>query len=151
MTKAHEIMTKDVATLNPETSVKDAAKLFAKKGIGGAPVIDENGNLVGIVSESDLIMRDVKAHFPHYIALLDSVIFLGGLHQYEEQVKKAVGATVGQVMTTEVVTVTEDASIEEVAQLMMEKHISRLPVVKDNKIRGIITKRNIVATIGSAK
>jgi CBS domain-containing protein len=145
---AREIMTREVVTLSPDTSVTEAAKILADKGIGGAPVVDENGSLVGIISESDLIVRDVKLHFPTYIHFLDSYIYLESLSKFEAQLRKAVGARVADVMSEHVDTVTGDATVEDVATLMINKDIDRVPVVKDSRVVGIITKGNIVQTLG---
>ena len=142
-------MTKEVISLKPEESVKHAAKGFVDNKIGGAPVIDDDGRLVGLISESDLISQDVKIHFPSYIHLLDSYIFLESPKRFEETLKRAAAAKVEELMTTEVVTVAPDTSIEEVATLMIEKHIGRIPVVSGGKVIGIITKGDIVRTLSN--
>lgn len=145
---ASEIMTKEVITLDADMSVKNAAKVLSKNKIGGAPVVDGIGTLVGIVSESDLIVQDVKLHFPTYIHFLDSYIYTESLAKFEAQLKKAVGATVKDVMSTDVVTVTSDATVEDIATIMVAKDIDRVPVVADSRVIGIITKGNIVQTLG---
>ena len=143
-----EVMTSEVVTVSPGTPVTEAAKILSENHIGGAPVVDKNGALIGIISESDLILRDVKLHFPNYISFLDSIIYLESLSKFEEQLKKAVGAKVKDVMTTEVHTVTGDETVEDVATLMVDKDISRVPVVQDSQVIGIITKGNIVRLLG---
>ena len=145
---AREVMTSEVVTVGPNTPVTEAAQTLSKNSIGGAPVIDDNGVLVGIISESDLILRDVKLHFPNYISFLNSIIYLESLNKFEEQLKKAVGAKVKDVMTREVETVTGDATVEDVATLMVEQDIDRVPVIKDLQVVGIITKGNIVRLLG---
>ncbi len=145
---AREVMTSEVVTVSPGTPVTEAAKTLSENHIGGAPVVDNNGALIGIISESDLILRDVKLHFPNYISFLDSIIYLESLSKFEEQLKKAVGAKVKDVMTTGVQTVTGDETVEDVATLMVDKDISRVPVVQDSRVIGIITKGNIVRLLG---
>lgn len=145
--KARDIMTTDVLTVSKDARVKDIAKLFSDKRIGGAPVVDENGKVIGIVTDGDLIMQDVKIHFPHYLSLLDGFIILGSTKRFEEQLRKAVGAEIKDVMTEDVITVEEDALIEDIATLMMEKNVSRLPVVKEEKLVGLITRGDIVRAI----
>lgn len=150
---AEELTAKDVMTQNPITftrdlSVKKAAEILTEKEIGGAPVVDEEGKIVGIVSSSDLIMRDVKLRYPTVIHVLDSFIYLPNAAQrYNEELKKAVGARVGDVMTERVIAVDPDATLEEVATLMVDHDISRIPVVVDDAPIGIITKADIVKTI----
>lgn len=145
---AREIMTREVVTVGPGTPVTEAAKILSQNNIGGAPVVDDNGALVGIISESDLILRDVKLHFPTYIHFLDSIIYLESLNKFEEQLKKAVGAKVKDVMTTEVETVASDATVEDIATLMVDKDIDRIPIIKDSSVVGIVTKGNIIRLLG---
>ncbi len=148
--KAKDIMTIDVLTVSKEAKVKEIAKLFSDKRIGGAPVVDESGQVIGIVTDGDLIMQDAKIHFPNYINLLDGFIILGSTKRFEEQLRKAVGAKVKDVMTKDVISVAEDTSIEDVATLMMERNVSRLPVVREGKLVGLITRGDIVRAISKS-
>lgn len=144
--KVKDIMSKDVITVSPDDTVKDIAKLFADKKISGAPVL-KGEELVGMVSEDDLIMQDVKIHFPTFIQFLDSFIYLQSMKHFEEALKKAVGARVRDVMTTEIVSVSEEDSIEDAATLMVEKRVNRVPVLRDGKLIGIVAKGDIVRAI----
>lgn len=145
---AKNIMTKNPITFTPTMSVKEAAKILAEKDIGGAPVLDNNGRLVGIVTESDLIVQDVRLRFPTYIELLDGYLYLpGSLEHFEEEFKKAIGAEVADVMTMEVITVDEGTSIEDIATLMVEEDIGRVPVMSGDRVVGIVTKGDIVRAI----
>lgn len=145
---AKNIMTKNPITFTPTMSVKEAAKILAEKDIGGAPVLDNNGRLVGIVTESDLIVQDVRLRFPTYIELLDGYLYLpGSLEHFEEEFKKAIGAEVADVMTMEVITVGEGTSIEDIATLMVEEDIGRVPVMSGDRVVGIVTKGDIVRAI----
>ncbi len=147
--KVADIMTRDVQVLNPEMSVKEAAQFLLKKKVGGAPVIDSSGKLVGIVSESDLIMEEVKIQFPTFLHLLDGFIFLSNWRDYQEKLRKAVGLKVADVMSSPVITVEADASVEEAATLMVEKHISRLPVLDKGRMVGIVSKRDLIKAIAN--
>ncbi len=145
---AKNTMTKNPITFTPTMSVKEAAKILAEKDIGGAPVLDNNGRLVGIVTESDLIVQDVRLRFPTYIELLDGYLYLpGSLEHFEEEFKKAIGAEVADVMTMEVITVDEGTSIEDIATLMVEEDIGRVPVMSGDRVVGIVTKGDIVRAI----
>ena len=145
--KVREIMSRDVKTVTPATSVKDAAQMMIDSDIGALPVMDEGGDLAGMVTESDLIMQDVKVHFPTYFQLLDGFVYLGSISKFESQLKKAVAARVSDVMTTDIVTVTAEADVEDVATMMVERDISRIPVLEDGKLAGIVTKHDIVRAI----
>jgi CBS domain-containing protein len=143
-----DIMTREVIVFKRSTPVKDAAEQLSKASVGGAPVVDDEGNLVGIVTDGDLIMQDVKLHFPTYVQLLDGYIYVpGSLQRFEHEFRKAIGATVGDVMTEEVITTDEDATIEDVATIMVDQDVSRLPVVADGKLIGIVTKGDLVRAI----
>ena len=145
--KVSEIMTRKVYCLNPEMSVKEAAQFLLEKGVGGAPVVDKEGNLVGLVSESDLIMEEVKLQFPTFFHLLDGFIFLSNWRDYQEKLRKALGLKVAEVMSSPVISVEAEASVEEAATLMVEKHISRLPVLEKGKMVGIVSKRDLIKAI----
>jgi CBS domain-containing protein len=144
--KVRDAMTREVITVSPDTSVKEIAEILLKKKIGGVPVVDGD-RLVGIVTEEDLIMKNVKLRFPTYIQLLDAVIYLESLKKYEEELRKAVGALAKDVMTENPYTISPDAELEEAATLMVEKGISRLPVVENDRLIGIITRRDILKAI----
>jgi CBS domain-containing protein len=148
--KAKDIMTSNVVTLKKEMGVKEAAEILLDKGIGGAPVVDDEGNVVGMVTESDLIMEDVKLHFPTFIHLLSGIIYLESIKAFEEKLKKAAAVKVEDVMSKKVISVTEDTSIEDIATLMIEKGISRVPVVREGKLVGLVSKRDIVRTIAQS-
>lgn len=142
--KAKDIMAKDVVTLDKEMGVKEVAQLLLEKDIGGAPVVDDEGRVIGIVTEGDLIMEDVKLHFPTFIHLLSGIIYLESLKNFEEKLRKAVGVKVEDIMTKKVYTVDEKASLEDIATLMIERGISRLPVLSQDRLVGIVTRRDIV-------
>jgi CBS domain-containing protein len=143
---AKEIMTKEVLTVSPQTSVQEVAKLLIEHKISGVPVVEE-GKLVGIVSEGDLIIKDTNLHIPSVINVLGSIIYLESPKKLEEEIKKITAVEVKDLMTKEVFTVQEDSDISEVATLMAEKRINRVPVVKGEEIVGIISRGDIVKSI----
>lgn len=146
---ARDIMTPDPVTVQPDMPVRDAARLMVDKGIGALPVT-EDGRLVGLVTEGDLIMQDVKVHFPTYIHLLDSFIFYPPAEQrFENELRKAVAARVSDVMTARPVTVQAGASVEDVVTLMVDKDVSRLPVMEGDRLVGIISKSDIVRSLAA--
>jgi len=145
---ARDVMTTKVVTLAPEQTVTEAAKVLSENRIGGAPVLDNEGNLLGIVSENDLIIQDVKLHFPHYIQFLDSYIYLGSLAKFESTLKKAVATKVSEIMTPEVATTVPEASIEDVATLMVRQNVNLLPIMKGSVLVGVVSKGDIVRSLG---
>lgn len=144
---AADVMTPDPITVGPDVQVTEAARLMVERHVGALPVVKE-GSFLGIVTEGDLIMQDVKVEFPTYIHLLDGFIFYPPAQaRFEAELKKAVGATVGQVMSREPVTVRPDTSIGDVATLMVDRDVSRLPVLDGDKLVGIISKSDIVRSL----
>ncbi|HEX7551209.1 MAG TPA: CBS domain-containing protein [Candidatus Methylomirabilis sp.] len=146
--KVREAMTPAPVTVTPETPVTDVAKVMIDKNVGGLPVVDAEGDLVGIVTESDLIVHDTDVPLPSFVHFLDSYIFVpGSVQRFEDKFRKAVGNTAGDVMTDEVVTVDADDSAEDVATMMSRKKMKRFPVVEGGSLVGIITMADIVKLI----
>lgn len=145
-----DVMTPDPLTVTPETVLKDAIQTMANNHIGGLPVVDDSGKLQGILSESDLMWQTTGIEMPTYITLLDSVIYLKNPNQYNQEIHKALGQRVQDVMTDKVHTIKPDKSLREAAQLMHDKHIRRLPVVNsDGQLVGILTRGDIVREMAS--
>lgn len=143
MLKARDVMSKDVVTVNPDTSIEEAAKIMSENKISGLPVV-ESGKLVGIISEKDLIMKDKKLHFPDYINILGGIIYLESYKKFEEDFKKFIAIKVGELMTRKVVTIKPDTPIDEIASIMSDRDINRLPVLEDDRIIGIVTRADLV-------
>ncbi len=144
---AREIMTADPVAVGPGLSVTDAARLMVERRIGALPVVD-GGRLIGIVTEGDLIMRDVKVEFPTYLHLLDGfIMYPPATARFEAELKKAVGATVADVMTADPVSVPADAPVSDVATTMVERGVSRLPVLDGDRLVGIVSKSDLVRSL----
>ena len=142
-----DVMSADPLTVGPEVSVTEAARLMVDNRIGSLPVI-EGGKLVGIVTEGDLIMQDVKLEFPTYLHLLDGfIMYPGATARFESELKKAVAADVRTVMTADPVTVQASATLEDAATLLVEKDVSRLPVMEGETLIGVVSKSDIVRSL----
>ncbi len=143
-----DVMVTDVVTVKPEMSIKEFAELLREKHIGGAPVVNEESELVGIVSEGDLMSLDADLHFPHYIQFLDSVIYLESGKKFEERLRKAMAATVGDIMTADVRTVRRDDLVRKAATLMVDHGFDRVPVEEAGKVVGIVGRREVLKALG---
>ena len=130
-------------TLAPGETVEGAIKLFAESGISGAPVVDD-GKLVGIVTEGDLIFRDAEIKAPGFLDILGGIMPLGNWDEYRKEALKSAGVTVDEVMTTDVITVSPDTSLAEAATIMAERGIKILPVAEDGAMRGVVTRMDIL-------
>lgn len=144
---ARDIMSPDPTTIAPSQTVTEAARLMVDNRIGALPVMDGE-RLVGIVTEGDLIMQDVKLEFPTYIHLLDGMImYPPATARFEDELRKAVAATVGAVMTRDVVAVQAEASVEDVATLFVDRNVSRIPVLEGERLVGIVSKSDVVRSL----
>ncbi len=144
MITAKEIMTEKVITVTKDTSIKELSDLFIKHKVNGFPVVDGKGELIGIVTEKNLIEKSKNLHIPTVIALFDAVIYLESGKKFEEEVKRFNATQVEDIYTSHVVTVAPDAGIHEIASLMAEKSIHSIPVVDGKKILGIVGKLDII-------
>src|SRR4030043_771642 len=136
---AKNIMIKKVITIKKEASIEKLSELLLKNKISGVPVIDDDGKMVGIATEGDLIIRDSDLHFPRYFKLLDSIIYLESLNKFKRNLTKYLGTKVEDVMTSKVWAVSEDTPVSEVANIMIRKNVNRVPVLDDGNLVGIIT------------
>ena len=147
MLKGKDIMTKDVITVSPDTEILVATKILLEKHINGVPVLDDAGNLVGILCQSDLIVQQKKIPTPSLFTLLDGFIPLTSQKKIEKEVQKIAATTVAQAMTPNPVVVPPDTTIEAVAALMVDSSYHTLPVVDEGKLIGIIGKEDVLRTL----
>ncbi|MCP4339016.1 MAG: CBS domain-containing protein [Desulfobulbaceae bacterium] len=147
MQKAQDIMTKNVITATPATTVTELAQLLASHNIGGVPVLDLSGTLLGVVTESDLIVQKKKIHIPTVVTILDSVFYLENPDKMEKEMKKIAGSTVGDIYSKDPITVDEETLIDEIATLMAEKNVHTLPVMRGDELVGVIGKKDIIKTL----
>ncbi len=151
MLTAKELMSTDVITVTSETPVRELAKIFSENTISGAPVVDDQSKVIGVVTESDLIYQNKKVHIPTTVAILDAFFFLENPEKMEKEMKKIAGTKVSDIFAREIITVQQDTSLDEVATLMAEKKVHTLPVLDGNKLVGVIGKSDIIRTIAQGK
>lgn len=144
MITAKDIMTRDVITVKPETSIEELARILIENRISGAPVVDDKGNLIGIVTENDLISQNKRLHIPTVFRLFDALIMLERPKKIEEEIKRLTATRVWDICTKNVITVDEDTPLQEIATIMSEKKVHLIPVMKDKKIAGIIGKADLI-------
>lgn len=144
MLKAKDIMTRDVITVRPSTTIEELARILMEHRISGVPVVDDNGNLTGVVTENDLISQNKRLHIPTVVRLFDAFIVLESPASMEKELKKMTANTVADICTKDIITVGEEAELEEVATIMYEKKVHLVPVVDGKSIKGIIGKMDII-------
>jgi CBS domain-containing protein len=144
--RAHQVMTRPVITVTPETTVLEAANTMLQKHISGLPVVDAAGKLVGIVSEGDFIRRSEigtgrkRGRFLKFI-LGPGKAATDFVHEH--------GHKVGEIMTPEPLTVSEDTTLERIVELMEKNNVKRLPVTRGDKIVGIVSRSNLLQAVAS--
>jgi len=147
MLPAKDIITKNVVTVTPDTSIEELSTLLVSNEISGAPVVNAEGAIVGMVTENDLISRNKRLHIPTVVSFLDAVIYLESSKKFSDDVKRLTATKVGDICAKKVVTITEDTTLTDIATLMSEKKVHLLPVVTSGKVVGIVGKRDVVKAV----
>jgi CBS domain-containing protein len=143
--QAREVMI-EALTVPPERSVRDLAQLLLERGLDGACVV-EDGQLVGVVTTMDLVFQEKQVHLPTILNFLDFAIPLEPPSRLRAELDKIAGTTVAQIMTRELVTVEPDRPVSEVARVMVDEHLTIVPVVDDAKLLGMVTKQALLRAV----
>ena len=149
--RAKDVMTTQVITVGPETSVQEVASVLSDRGISGVPVVDAQDRVIGIVSEGDLIHRAETGteHRPERRSWwLDGV---AAERDLARDYVKAHGRKAREIMTREVIAVGEDTDLAEIADLLESKRIKRVPVLSGGKLVGIVSRANLVRALAATK
>lgn len=150
MKTAAEIMNADVAGVAPDDEARTAIDLLAKSDLGAVPVVDADRKVVGIVSESDLILADEESdlHLPHYFEIMGGVVFIGSMKGFEKRLEKAFATKVSELMTADPIVVHTYEAADRVAKKIAEHHHNHLPVVdEDGRLAGMVTRADALAAV----
>ena len=144
-----QIMSRPPITLPPDATVEDAVGILVSNSIGGAPVVEEDGTLLGLVDDDDLLISEARLHAPTTIEILGAYIPLpGDLRRFNDEVRQALGRTVREVMDSHPPTVTEAATVEDVATALHDHGVSRLPVLDSaGKVVGVVTRGDLLKAL----
>lgn len=142
-----DIMTSNVVSIKGTTTVREMAAIFDTMNIGTLPIVDEAGNLTGIVTASDLVEQDRPLHIPTVISLFDWIIPLGGEGSLQRDLDKITAQTASELASTEIVTVTPSDSVSSVAEIMSSKKLHALPVVEGKKLVGMVSRIDIIRSM----
>jgi CBS-domain-containing membrane protein len=147
---AADIMATDVATVSAEDDARTAIDLLAKTDLGAIPVVDTEGKVAGIVSESDLILSDEESdlHLPHYLNIMGGIVFVGSMKGFEERLDKAFATSVSELMSADPLVVQTYESVDRVAKKIADSHHNHLPVVdEDGRLAGMVTRADTLAAL----
>ncbi|HWP96806.1 MAG TPA: CBS domain-containing protein [Syntrophomonadaceae bacterium] len=145
--EAKDIMTTDVITVGPEDKIEDVAQILVEHKISGVPVVDAEGQILGVITEKDLMVRASELKVPFYLTLFDSIIFLENPIRFNNEIKKYTATRVREAMTGKVVVVEEDCPVTKIVEVMQTREINRVPVVKQGNLVGIITRNDILKAL----
>jgi CBS domain-containing protein len=144
--RAHQIMSKPVITVAPDATILEAANIMLNRHVSGLPVVDATGKLVGIVSEGDFIHRAEIGTGRRRGRWLQFI--LGSGRSASDFVHEH-GCKISEIMSRSPVTITEETPLADIADLMEKKNVKRLPVLRDNKLVGILTRTNLLQAVAS--
>ena len=148
MKQARDIMTAPVITVTLNTDIKELAQLLTSKRISGAPVVDDDGLLLGIVTETDLLFTEKPLHIPTFVTLLDAVVFFENPFKMDKDLKKLTASTVADLYSKECLTILGTTPTEEIAELMIAQKVNLLPVIDaENRVIGIVSRTNMLSLI----
>ena len=144
MLTAADLMTTEVITVTTETTIRQLAEIFVTHRISSVPVLDGAGNLLGMVSENDLIAQDKSVHLPTVVTLFDWVFYLESERKFAQELKKMTGQTVGELYAANAATVKPGTPINEIADLLSAKGAIALPVVDNGRLVGIVARIDLI-------
>lgn len=146
-----DIMDAEPAAVRPDTPVEDVVRTLRAHELPGLPVIDEDGRVAGMVTETDLVLPDDEGdlHIPHYINLFGGTVFLEPLSRFEQRLRKAFASTAEDMMTRDPQTVAPDTTVREAARIIHESGHNRLPVVEDGRLVGVVTRVDVLGALAA--
>ena len=136
---AKEVMNTKIVSVTETTPVKEVAKLMLEHSISGLPVVNGEGKVLGVVSELDLMRKQIEPNEPSIWTMLWGKS-QEGVQKYVDDLRKYMGKTAGEIMTSPALTVDVSASLEEAGNIMFNKQIKRVFVTENNKLVGVISR-----------
>ena len=143
-------MNSDAPSVSPGDDARTAIDLLAKSELGAVAVVDEDDKVVGIVSESDLVLSDEQSdlHLPHYLNIMGGIVFIGSMKGFEERLDKAFATEVSDLMTADPIVAHTFEAADRVAKKIADKHHNHLPVVdEDGRLAGMVTRADALAAL----
>lgn len=143
-----DIMRTDVPYVSPDDSIATVARLMSVAGLPGVPVV-ENGEMIGIVGESDIIVREANVDIPTPVPFLDAIFKVDAGRDFEEDMRRLLAVCARDLMTSPVVSIKQSATLEQVATLIIDRRVNPVPVLDDDyNLVGIVSRADVVRVIG---
>ena len=147
---AADIMNDDVPALGPQDDARRAIELLSEQDLGALPVVNSEERVIGIVSESDLVLSEEQSdlHLPHFLNIMGGIVFVESMKGFEKRLNKAFATKVRDLMTADPICARTDDGVEKAARLIAEKHHNHLPVVDgDGRLAGVVTRADDLAAL----
>ena len=141
-----DVMTAPAMTVPPDMTVAAVARMLLDHSLRAVPVV-EGRRMIGIITETDLLMRDAKLHFPAYLGILENLLPIGGDRNLDDELRRVLGMTAREIMTEDVRTASPDDDLGDVAHEMVQRHLHAVPVVRGGVLEGILFPSNVVRLI----
>ena len=148
MLTASDIMTTEIYTVHQDTEIKALAKTFVEHNVNAMPVVDDAGQMVGMVTQTDLVEQDKPLHIPTVISLFDWVIYLESPKNFSEEVRKVTARKVGEICSKDVITCALDTPVATIASLMVDNKVHLIPVVDNTGMLGVVARLDIIRSMG---
>ncbi len=147
--QVRDIMSSPAITVRPDTKIQEIARIMREHQISGVPVVNENGELLGAITELNLIARNAPVKQPHYITVLSAMIPLGleEYFDYKKQLRQTLATNASELMSQAIPTIQPETVLEEAMEIMLNPENSLLPVVEQNKVIGVVTRTDLVRLI----
>jgi len=148
MLKAADIMTREVFTVSPETSVDALGRMFVELNKNALPVVDAQGVMLGVVTQTDLVEQDRPLHIPTVISIFDWVFYLDSEKQFRQEVEKITAKTVADICNQQPITCHAETPVAELAQRMVDRKIHMIPVVDETRhVLGVVARLDIIRSM----
>ena len=139
-----QIMSKDFIVVDPDVEISQIAQLLTENSDSSILVMNKDGSIGGIITQTDLLYKDIEPDSPLFIEFLGGIIYVQNVKTYQNELRKLLSIRAKEFMTSHVYTITPNDSIEKAAKFMVEKKIGHLPVIQDGKTIGMIKKSDII-------
>jgi len=145
--RVRDIMTRDVIKVRADTSVSEIARLMFEHHASGLPVVDESDRVLGVVTELDMVVRNTRLKLPAFFTLLNATIYFESAGHFRERLHHMLGTTAREIMTESPITITADATIEELAEIMVGRRVNPIPVVENGLLIGIVSRYDVIRSM----
>ncbi|QGU95575.1 CBS domain-containing protein [Clostridium bovifaecis] len=146
---AKDIMKREVVSIKEDETLKDVVEMMIKHDISGLPVVNNSGKIVGIISERDILRHGKKIFMTESINLLEIMLYEQRPESYEEELSEALKLPVKKIMVKSIITADENEPVGEIALIMMEEGVNRVPILRNGELVGIIGREDIIRTIAA--